>query len=148
MELTTSASKQSWGSINSVNSLMRWGQGWRICCTLWNSWQSAPTNTKYMLINTGSSTWVVKYVLLPLYTQDDTCTCIEERYKGQLKYLYHYVQISCTTGVPTLLGFHLCLLASNKVFRNFSYVPCLESSRVACNKEHTVPVPIHLYTNI
>ena len=27
MELTASASKQSWGSINSVNSLMRWGQG-------------------------------------------------------------------------------------------------------------------------
>ena len=93
--------------------------------------------------------WKRGFVLLPLYTRWYIHVW-KQRYKRQLKYLCHYYRlvVQNTTEVPTLLGFQLCLLASIKVFRNFSYVPGLESSRVACNREHTVMYIKHLGSNL
>ena len=88
----------------------------------------------------GGRAWERGYALLPLYTRWYIHVW-KQRYKGRLKYTYvimYRLVVQNITGVPTLLGFHLCLLASIKVFRNFSYAPCLESSRVACNREHTI----------
>ena len=100
-KLTTSASKQSWGSMNSVNNLMRCGQGWRICCTLWNNWKSMYCMVGYnftlkwvskcdLTSSCPESVWLATSVLL--YKCMQTCSRLKFRFFPQTTHSVGHAQ--------------------------------------------------------